>query len=204
MPEGWRSAAVPESSDWVSAVAVGENVAAHLAWRPSHPLLDAVGSYLDFAILEPPALGEIVLVSVHVPTRWQAAHWASLRRVESMPTGLKRPWPSDELLDALGSVLEGREAIIAGDWNEAPGYPAPDDPGTSAFFSRAGDLGWREVVSEAFGGVVRTAFTNNAAYQNDHVFVTPGVWPHVERCFVFAEPNRASSDHAGIAVDLDI
>lgn len=47
-PSGWRTApSQPEKSDWGSVVAVADDVGADLSWRPSHPVLDACGSYLD-------------------------------------------------------------------------------------------------------------------------------------------------------------
>lgn len=81
-----------------------------------------------------------------------------------MPCGNARPWPSDAILNALIEVLGSRPGITAGDWNEAPNYPAEADPQTRAWFERAESAGWVEAVSTAFGGPVRTNFaaTRNA------------------------------------------
>jgi hypothetical protein len=38
------------------------------------------------------------------------------------------------VLDVLALLLDGREAMLAGDWNQAINFPKDDDPGASAFF----------------------------------------------------------------------
>jgi len=86
---------------------------------------------------------EIALVSVHVPPSNRPEIWAAAGK--AVPAGKQRPWPSDLVLDALLEVLEGRPAILAGDWNEAPNYPSENDVATAEWFDRArrNDLSWK-------------------------------------------------------------
>ena len=198
-PVGWRANPASRLDRGAgSVVAVAEHVDADLSWRPAHQALDAFDAYLDFALVQ--AVGmQVAVASVHVPTLWQPDHWASSGIVGKMPSSL-RPWTSDVILDSLISVLDGREAIMAGDWNEALNYPGDDDPDAAAFFARAAAAGYVEVVNKTFGGPVRTNFARVAkrSYQNDHVFVTSGIAACLEQVAVFNEPAPGCSDHAGI------
>lgn len=202
-PKGWRAKPFhPLDRIGGSVVAIADGVEADLEWRPSHPVLDAFGAYLDFALVR--ACGtELAVVSVHVPTRWYAEHWAACGLEGNMPSS-QRPWTCDVILDSLIETLHGRDAILAGDWNEALNYPADNDPDAAAFFARAKAAGYVEVVNRTFGGPVRTNFTKVAkrSYQNDHVFMAATVAERVEQVAIFNEPAPGCSDHAGIVVTV--
>ncbi len=171
-----------------------------LSWRPAHPELHAFGAYLDFGLLHD-AEGDVGLVSVHA-TSWRPESWEATGSGEAMPRGLVRPWPSDGILNALIEVLEGRHAVLAGDWNEDLDYPGPGDPDAASFRQRASHAGLVEVVSTTFKGKVRTNFSHQTktAYQNDQVFVTADLAARVRSVAVWSEPAARLSDHAGIAV----
>jgi endonuclease/exonuclease/phosphatase family metal-dependent hydrolase len=204
LPEGWDAhPASPLDRGAGSVVAAAAHLDVDLQWRPEHPLLDALGAYLDFGVLRGHG-DDIALVSVHAPG-WRPETWAATGLGIPQPTGLHRPWPSDLILDALVSLLDGRPAILAGDWNEATNYPQDDDEYAAAFFNRARNAGLVEVVSDTFGGPVRTNFTRQAkrSYQNDHVFITMALAERVRSVCVWNEPRMALSDHAGIVISLD-
>lgn len=203
-PAGWRAQPyTPLDRGSGSVVAIASHVDADLTWRPEHPVLDAFGAYLDFALVR--ALDEsIAIVSVHVPPCLRESVWLAAGNTLPVPSGMRRPWSSDLMLDALHEALDGRPAILAGDWNEAPNWPSLDDPGTIEWFARGRRQGLVEVVSDAFGGPVRTNFARGTknSYQNDHVFVTTKLAEQVRSVAVWNEPGRTVSDHAGIVVTL--
>ena len=124
-----------------SVVVAARQLAVDVEWRPRHAVLDACEAYLDFALWQ--AFGsEIALVSVHVPPSNRPEIWAAAGR--AAPAGKQRPWPSDLVLDALLEALEGRPAILAGDWNEAPNYPTEMTSGPrSGSTGRDGTISWR-------------------------------------------------------------
>lgn len=208
VPAGWRFHQPYSKADRgaASVVVVAGGVGADPTWRPEHPVLDAFGAYLDFGLLNAPALaGEVVLASVHA-SRWQPHQWATTGRPDPMPRGVRRPWPSDVILDALIDVLAGREAVLAGDWNEDLDYPAPGDRAAAAFEQRARDAGLVEAVSSTFKGKVRTNFADGTtkAYQNDKVFLTPRLAAQLRSVAVWHEPGARLGDHAGLTVTIDI
>ncbi len=129
-------------------------------------MLDAFGAYLDFGLLHDPD-GDVALVSVHA-TRWQPETWAATGSSAPIPQGLRRPWPSDAILDSLLQALESRPAVLAGDWNEDLDFPGPGDPQAAAFRQRAVDAGLVEAVSSTFRGKVRTNLMHQTKnpYQN--------------------------------------
>lgn len=202
LPEGWRAHPAHAAQGWGSMVAIADG-AADLEWRPSHPVLDGFGSYLDFARV-PLDDSEIVVVSVHAPTGWNDL-WGATGHEGDPPNGSRRPWPSDEILDALLEVIPGQQAILAGDWNEAINWPKPGDSGTEAWFERTQGAGLVEVVSLAFEGPMRTNFTAIAkrSYQNDHFFVTSSLVGRVSSVAIWNEPPPRCSDHAGLLVTLE-
>src|SRR5690348_13874065 len=52
MPDEWRaSPASPLDRGSGSVVAAAARVDVDLVWRPQHPVIDAFGAYLDFALL---------------------------------------------------------------------------------------------------------------------------------------------------------
>lgn len=200
IPGGWRVGRGDRpGTSWGSVVAARYDLDLDLAWRPVHPVLDELGTYLDFAILRG-GKEDVVLVSVHVSTAWSNGLWRVAGHEDSPPTGRTRPWPSNLVLETLVEVLDGRPAILAGDWNESPNWPSADDRDTAAWFQRAADVGLVEVLGLTFGGVVRTNFVRNTkrAYQNDHVFVTAGLVDRVRSVGVWHEPGSPLADHAGI------
>jgi endonuclease/exonuclease/phosphatase family metal-dependent hydrolase len=205
-PEGWMASPADRLDRGAgSVVAARSDVAIDLGWRPSHPVLDACASYLDFGNLRLDG-DDIATASVHVPTKHRPEIWAAAFTEGGNPPRSGRPWPSDIILDALMESLGGREVILAGDWNEAPNWPTEHDSGTRAWFDRARSFGLVEIISNAFSGPVRTNFTPRAtkAYQNDHVFMTSAVAERVRSVAVFNElPLRRLSDHAGLAIVLD-
>jgi hypothetical protein len=204
MPDGWRASPASALDRGAgSVVAAASQVDGDLEWRPSHPVIDAFGAYLDFGLLRAYD-EEIAFVSVHA-TSWRPEVWAAAGHTTPSPTGLERPWPSDLLLDTLLTVVSGRQAILAGDWNEAPNYPMEGDQGTMEWFDRARRAGLIEVLSLAFGGPVRTNFARSTkhSYQNDHVFMTGSIAKRVRSVAVWNEPHATLSDHAGIVVTLE-
>lgn len=203
LPEGWRmqpASALDRGSG--SVVAAASHVPIDLSWRPSHRLLDAFGAYLDFGLLDLGGL-EVCLASVHA-TAWRDEQWAATGRADALPRGNDRPWTSDAILDALVEAVSGREAILAGDWNEATNYPVEGDPGATAWFERARSAGLVEAIATTFGGPVRTNFVSavKKSYQNDHVFLTSGLSARLRHVAVWNEPGSPVSDHAGIVVVL--
>ena len=121
-----------------------------------------------------------------------------------MPQGLRRPWPSDAILDSLLQALEGRPAVLAGDWNEDLDFPGPGDPQSAAFRQRAVDAGLVEAVSTTFRGKVRTNLMHQTknSYQNDQVFLTADLATRLRSVSVWCEPGARLSDHAGITVTI--
>lgn len=202
VPNGFGVTPLRADSTWGSVVAV-RNVDADLRWRPQHPTLDAFGDYVASSLVRVSGF-EAAVVSVHSPTSWYPGLWEAAGQSGPVPHGMRRPWPSDVLLDALVEALNGREVIVAGDFNEAWNYPADGDAGSAAWFGRASEAGWIELVAKLFGGPVRTNFTRRTkrSYQNDHVFVSPTFADAVARVSVWNEPDRLVSDHAGIEVDF--
>ena len=203
VPTGWRALpASPLDRGCGSVIVAADHVDIDLAWRPRHPVLDAFGAYLDFGLLHLEGT-DIAVVSVHA-TRWQDAQWAATGAAGPTPTSSDRPWSSDVLLDTLLAVLGDQQAILAGDWNEAPNFPTEGDPGTAAWFGRARAAGLVEAVGTTFGGPIRTNFcaSTKASYQNDHVFLTSGVAGRLRSVCVWNEPDARVSDHAGIIITL--
>lgn len=203
LPDGWRMAPNNQLDRCAgSVVAAASHVDMDVSWRPRHPILDAFDAYLDFGLLSPHA-DPIAVVSVHAPA-WRDPLWASTGLAGGPPAGYVRPWTSDVILDALLEVLEGRPAILAGDWNESPNYPTPDNPGTRAWFDRVHDAGLVEAVAMAFQSQVRTNFCRGVkrSYQNDHVFLTGGLAERLRSVAVWNEPGAPTSDHAGIVITL--
>ena len=199
-PAGWRAKPFhPLDRIGGSVVAVADAVDADLDWRPSHPVIDTFGAYLDFTLVELWNL-EVAVVSLHVPPKWYPHHWEGCGLPGPIPTG--RPWTCDVILDTLIEVLAGRPTILAGDHNEALNFPCDGDPAAIAYFARAEAAGYVEVVNTTFRGPVRTVFTPRTvrSYQNDHVHVSADLVSRVEEVTVFNEPNPGRSDHAGIIV----
>lgn len=203
LPEGWSARPFEPFGGWGSVVAVRDDVTADLEWRPDHEVIEAFGSYLDFASVTVGGT-EVAVVSVHSPPNWRDDLWRAVANDGPLPKGMARPWPSDVLLDALIQVLADRHAIVAGDWNEAPNYPGDADPGTKLWFDRARAAPWMEAIATVFKGPVTTNFTPNATrpYQNDHVFLTPALAAGLRSVGVWNEPAGTVSDHAGVVVTL--
>lgn len=206
VPTGWRFDQPFSKADrgGASVVVVVEGRDADLTWRPDHPVLRAFGAYLDFALLRAGGL-EVVLASVHVPTKWYPEHWKGAGRQGPMPSG-PRPWPSDVILDGLIEAIGTSEAVVAGDWNEDVDWPGAADADAAAFLQRAQDAGWLEAVSSTFKGKVRTNFAVRTVkpYQNDKVFLTPELARRLRSVAVWHEPDSRVSDHAGLLVTLDL
>lgn len=204
-PPGWNAQPASPSSDWGSVVYVRDGFDVDLSWRPDHPVIEAFGSYLDFARLTDSTSGELALISVHAPPGWSVSTWAATENSGPMPDR-GRPWTSDVLLDVLVEAVGDRSAVLAGDWNEAPNYPSETAAGTVEFFARAKRHGLIEAVDNAFDGPVRTNFTSSArtAYQNDHVFLKGTIQDRLRSVAVWNEVAPRLSDHAGILVSLDL
>jgi hypothetical protein len=147
VPDGFNVTRLRPDSAWGSVVAV-RSLDADLQWRPQHPVLDAFGDYVGASLLHVRGT-EVAVVPVHSPTSWYPGLWEAAGQGGDAPQGMRRPWPSDVLLDALVEALSGREVIVAGDFNEAWNYPADGDAGSAAWFARAKRAGWFELVSRA-------------------------------------------------------
>lgn len=205
VPPGWHASPNNPSTDWGSVIVVRDGLDVDLSWRPDHPVLDAFGSYLDFALLAGGDAGQLALVSVHAPPGWSDSTWAATGFPGPTTAGMRRPWTSDVLLDVLVEAVGDHPAVLAGDWNEAPNYPTETTAGTVEFFARAKRHGLVEAVDTAFAGPVRTNFTSatRRAYQNDHVFLKGTIQDRLRSVAVWNEIEPRLSDHAGMLVTFD-
>lgn len=145
--------------------------------------LRSEGVYLAAASLD-----GVVLVSVHV------------RPVEQQRTHLEK------LVEVLHRTLDGRLAVIAGDFNAARRWDEVYERNDYTwFFERMSEAGFHDAHRGLHGKEVQTFWGPKAkeAYQDDHVFVTRDLAARVVSCDVIDDATvRELSDHAPVRLVL--